>query len=136
MAGQSACGKGDEDEVDAVEGEGEVGDEFTAGDEGDHGDRPEERVRCLWNFHLGAAYVRDMSFVRTNDVEESEEGQSKRNVHEQATIQQPHQAQQPTLRRITSQVVPSENHLEAERRAGDEGGEEKQKAGGEVIEGL
>lgn len=45
-------------------------------------------------------------------------------------------AQQPPLRRVTSKVIPSEDHLEAERRPRDEGGEEEEEAGGEIVESL
>lgn len=84
-----------EEEVEEVGGEGEVGDEFAARDEDDHG-----------------------------------EG------HAKASVENPHKGQEPSLRCIAADAIPPEDEVEVEGHAGDEGREEHEDQGGEVVEGL
>lgn len=57
-------------------------------------------------------------------------------VHAEASVEEPYKCHEPPLRRVAAHAVPCEDEVEAEGHAGDEGGEEEEDEGGEVVEGL
>lgn len=114
-----------EEEVEEVDCEGEVGDEFAARDEDDHGERPgDEKNKMLASFDFTIVFLREIK-VKTVLY-----------AHAKAAVENPHKGQEPSLRRIAADAIPPENEVEVERNAGDQGGEEHEDEGGKVVEGL